>query len=1314
MTKARVGARPFRTTRGHHLFAHATRGPQPVTRALAALGVVVLVSCVATSLGACAQTGEPGLLAAAADPVGQGWAALWDNRLDEAIQFFQDALAKDSPTRRSGAEAELGSARRGLSLAYLARGYERRAIDTVLSLAQGKEAAILDYLMVVWLYAETFTHGKDEESFQEVFESLAARKDLDPLDRRVILAKAGEFALRNGDATTIRKTNRQLSRIHCWSILGPFDNTSWSGLKKDFLEGDQIDLTTAYTGKAGQKFTWRNLPKLSLLGEINFANQLARTAAISAYAGVSIDVHKAGTYLLSISKTGALSLALDGIVLLELDDETKQDEFYHFEVDLPQGQHTLLAKVSNEHLSPRWAAGLWSPTGDRSDGFVLSPLAPGRRSGTPGDTFRRRPLPMVEEVARLAASDTLNATNAYLHLIALIAFDQKEEARQLAEVLDARFPTSAVMRYPIARALARAEDSDGALDQMRRAVDLDPRNAQAMLWLAGEHLRHNLYSRADSLLGVILDRCPDFPSAESSRLRSYQARGMVTEMIEAAERFEHNHPEYPTPYHVLAEHYEKLDQKRSEQLFLQAIKRSARTDEIIALLSRSESREEHGEIRKLLEQIYALVPDNPFVAVQMATAKLRTTDESGMQLAEEAAAAFPQSYDAQFLRAYLAELMISYDLTQRDIAVRYYKEALALRPGEFQTRDKVRTLTFLKPVSEILPPIDLSALREAAPPESAHPGVDGCILAELHRRILFPDGSDYSERAIAIKIYSPEGARRFVSLHTGVNPMFSDLTILEARTIKADGRVVEAQRQLGEVAFESVAPGDIVELHSQASSWSVGTLNQEYWDSHIFEWDVPCLLSQYDLLVPPGRKFQWRLHNLPDSSGIYGSRELGDFVLHTWKRQNILARRKEIYTPDLRDMWAWLDISSIDTWDRIVDWYTDLSSEPSRRDPRVEKKVREILRQGQNGEEKGIQGQGSDQEQESSIRRLYDYVANEVSYENLDFQYSAFIPEPARDVLRMQFGDCKDKVCLLKSMLEAAGVPSWFTLVSPVTDGVTPYLPSPRFSHAMLAISRGSGYQFLDPTAASVPAACLSEAYQGAPALVIARGSDALTSIPFPTGYRADLSVDTKVRVEQAGDLVVARQEVYRSADEIANLRAVPAEEKRRTDYLTAVLGRKNVGVEILNQTWSGLEVGADSVALGYEMRLRDAVSRSGTLRLTKLPWRSQVGESFSMVVAAATREEPLLLYGLQLYEDETLRFQAPSGLRLQGVPETVALESPHGTLSIRYSVNGSTLEARRLLRITGNQVRPAAYPEFKSFLEQVIREQDAMLVLSP
>ena len=89
-------------------------------------------------------------------------------------------------------------------------------------------------------------------------------------------------------------------------------------------------------------------------------------------------------------------------------------------------------------------------------------------------------------------------------------------------------------------------------------------------------------------------------------------------------------------------------------------------------------------------------------------------------------------------------------------------------------------------------------------------------------------------------------------------------------------------------------------------------------------------------------------------------------------------------------------------------WYRGLEADRVVADADVKAKVAEL-----------IAGKTGDEEK---ARALYDYVATQVRYIGVAFGVGRYQPHPASEVLRNQYGDCKDKHTLLAAMLTAAGL----------------------------------------------------------------------------------------------------------------------------------------------------------------------------------------------------------------------------------------------------------------------------------------------------
>jgi len=104
--------------------------------------------------------------------------------------------------------------------------------------------------------------------------------------------------------------------------------------------------------------------------------------------------------------------------------------------------------------------------------------------------------------------------------------------------------------------------------------------------------------------------------------------------------------------------------------------------------------------------------------------------------------------------------------------------------------------------------------------------------------------------------------------------------------------------------------------------------------------------------------------------------------------------------------------------------------------------------------------------QESKARSIYSWVQHHIKYVAFEDGMGGFVPRDAGMVCNRRFGDCKDMASILTEMLNAAGVPAYFTWIG-TRD--LPYEfsrePLPLVSnHMICAIKLDGKFIFLDGT----------------------------------------------------------------------------------------------------------------------------------------------------------------------------------------------------------------------------------------------------------
>jgi tetratricopeptide (TPR) repeat protein len=1240
--------------------------------------------------------------------VGASWNALWQNDASSARAGFLAALEEDDRN---------ADALRGLVVAEMMLALERDALEHLVGLSECETAGFRDLLLARYYYRTIATHGEDEKTFMKICKKLSEKKALDPIDRRPVLADMAVYALSAGKRGDVEDAAKELNRIETVSVLGPFSNISGGGHEKDFLEFPAKPLVESYEGWAGVKLSWHTPPRLSLSRTVNFEQQLGRSELSTCYAGFQLTVDEPRDLLLSVTQTGALIVQVDDAVALDVSRPQTQKETNHLLVHFERGVHALVFKCSGREEGTSVAVALSETDGERPGDVEIRPLWP-FQSTISKATARRIRLPGLEALEREYASapDGGDPAAAFWYLLGQWTCGEREQARQASVEAAESYSRCAVIQHLTAIMALESEEKDTYRQRMKRLCELMPGSRFCVMFTVIDLREQNAHTRADSVAAAAVERNPQFVSAELELMESLINRDRIPQAAERAQHIVERYPRFGAPYLVLSNHAELTgDQRSAGKWKREAYDRLPKDSSLLQRWLDAAGREDWGEVVDRLEEMLELFPDSPWVLSSYVAATIYNGDANkAIELSRRLAEDFPGVADAQLLQAAIEELRIPEGDRHKELAIEYYRRGLALEPGNFDARDKLRELAGKKPISEILPPIELGDYRERRVDADDYPGASAVVVLDESRRVRFRDGTNYTDHAMSVKILNAEGVDKFSTVSTEINPIYSDYDVKAMRTVKPDGREIEGELIYNTVAFKSLAPGDIVELHYGASTWSAHDLNQQFWDSHLFQWNVPCLLSRYTLLVSSGTEFDWQLNNYEgDAEQVVTHTRAGEFDRYTWEMTDVPAVGDEPLLPPWRDNVPWLDVSSVESWQQINDWYYKLSSAPSRPDPVVANRVAKITA--------GID------DRDEKIRALYDFVCNEVVYEDALFRYSAYVPELARNVLRSMYGDCKDKVCLLRSMLEEIGVHSHFVLVTPLDDGCLAYLPSPRFNHTILAIPAGEPadqgaavsagrYRFIDPTARYMPAGSLPSSLEGAEGLLIQDGEAERVVVSSGAGKQSRRHgfIDTRMTLAGEDDIEVERRERIYKGTNIAITRVLLADksEDEQKKLINQLLNLQLSRAEITRCEFQGLETTADSVVIDYAFTLRGGVTEQGDLKVLRFPWDSALISLFGMLVAGTTREEPLYTYGLDVEEYESVTFEIPDGWGLLSVPEPKSLRNAYGWYEYAYEVEGGRLRADRRVTIARALVPPEEYGMFKELVEGAMKEQETVVIL--
>ena len=149
-------------------------------------------------------------------------------------------------------------------------------------------------------------------------------------------------------------------------------------------------------------------------------------------------------------------------------------------------------------------------------------------------------------------------------------------------------------------------------------------------------------------------------------------------------------------------------------------------------------------------------------------------------------------------------------------------------------------------------------------------------------------------------------------------------------------------------------------------------------------------------------------------------------------------------------------------------------------------------------------------------QKLYDWVSANIRYVGIDVGSSGFEPHSADEILANQYGDCKDHVVLLESLLLAVGIESTPALINMSDTYQLPKLAGTQFDHVITYIPSMDIY--LDSTAQFAEFGVLPQSEQGKPTLLAQNGQ--IRSAPNSSAKRDYTVTHTKLKLMPDGKIV--------------------------------------------------------------------------------------------------------------------------------------------------------------------------------------------------
>lgn len=329
---------------------------------------------------------------------------------------------------------------------------------------------------------------------------------------------------------------------------------------------------------------------------------------------------------------------------------------------------------------------------------------------------------------------------------------------------------------------------------------------------------------------------------------------------------------------------------------------------------------------------------------------------------------------------------------------------------------------------------------------------DGKIKSIERRayKILRPDGREHGMVRASF-----DSETRITGLHgwcipaQGKDYEVKDKDVLETALFGVLNGELATDERSKLMTIPAADPGNIIgyEIEQERRPYIL----QDLWD---FQQQDPVRQAIYTLQLPPGWEYKASFLNYPE---VKPSSESGNQL--QWVVNNVAGIRPE------DDMPPWTAVAGVmivsffppgggptkgfGDWNDMALWQAGLDRGRRDSSPGIKQKVAELTASETNVTQK--------------MATLAKFVQNDIRYVGIQLGIGGWQPHPAADIFSHRFGDCKDKVTLLSTMLKEIGVDSYYVAVNTERGAVNEQTPATRwFDHMILAIKLPEGADLTD------------------------------------------------------------------------------------------------------------------------------------------------------------------------------------------------------------------------------------------------------------
>lgn len=340
---------------------------------------------------------------------------------------------------------------------------------------------------------------------------------------------------------------------------------------------------------------------------------------------------------------------------------------------------------------------------------------------------------------------------------------------------------------------------------------------------------------------------------------------------------------------------------------------------------------------------------------------------------------------------------------------------------------------------------------------------------------------------------------------------------------------------------------------------------------------------------------------------------------------------------------------------------------------------------------------------------VYKYMQDKTRYISIQLGIGGWKPMEAEDVDRLGYGDCKALTNYTRSLLEAVGVESYYTVINAGSEQESLHedMVSTQGNHVILAIPHNNDYVWLECTSQNAPFGFQGNFTDNRLALVVKpEGSELVRTHQYKVKDNTQHSVGQYVLNGSGGISgnvnFVSKGLQYDYKYRIEGYSDDELEERYKNMF-------DNIGSLTLKET--KIKNDSDKTELIENITLEG--KRYGTVSGNRVIFAVNAFNPYSGIPKRYRKRKTDFERTFGFYDTDEIEISMPEGYSIEAKPDDIVIKSKFGEYTAKFTVTETgKLKYERSLTVKEGYYKKEEYNDFRQFFKDVSQADNAKAVI--